>query len=323
MHIPSRLTIFLLALFFSAPHIAAQQPDPTTPTEPQVPALDGSNLSENNIKNLTAEATTYADMPLDHLIKQIPELKDLQPSSDPHQLPMILKNTGRTVDDFTQNIGDMIAREDLTQEKLKPDGKVKAKHHVQDNYLILHHGYSWGSNAEYRMDDQGNRLGQVGLAQGFLVTAGHALSSIQFSTIAQSESQTRYRYLGTQTLGSSETYVLAFAQNPDDDNFATVMTGTGGKEVSLRTQGILWIDKTNFQILRMRSDLLYQSRELQLHQVTTDINFSQVQIQNAPAPLWLPNDVTVFIEIANERFRNQHHYTNYHRYQVAVKIGAS
>ena len=323
MQIASRLNIFLLALSFSPPYIAAQQPDTGTPTELQVPALDASSPSENNIKNLTAEATTYADMPLDRLIRKIPELRDLQPAADPKQLPMILKNTGHTVDDFTQNIGDMIAREDLTQEKLKPDGKVKSKHHVQDNYLILHHGYSWGSTAEYRMDDQGNRLGPVGLAQGFLVTAGHALSSIQFSTIAQSESQTRYRYLGTQTLGSSETYVLAFAQNPDDDNFATVMTETGGKEVSLRTQGILWIDKTNFQILRMRSDLLYQSRELQLHQITTDINFSQVQIQNAPAPLWLPNDVTVFIEIANEKFRNQHHYTNYHRYQVAVKIGAS
>ena len=323
MHIPSRLTLFLLAVVLSAPRIAAQQPDTATPTDPQVPALDGSDVSENTIKNLTAEATTYADMPLDRLIKQIPELKDLQPAADPNQLPMILKNTGRTVDDFSNNISDMIAREDLTQEKLKPDGKVKAKRHVQDNYLILHHGYSWGSSAEYRMDDQGNRLGPIGLAQGFLVTAGHALSSIQFSTIAQSQSQTRYRYLGAEMLGSRETYVLAFAQNLDDDNFATVMTGTGGKEVSLRTQGILWIDESNFQILRMRSDLLYQSKELQLRQVTTDIDFSQVQIQNAPAPLWLPNDVTVFIEVGNEKFRNQHHYTNYHRYQVAVKIGAS
>jgi hypothetical protein len=318
MHTALRLTLFLLALSFSAPVIAAQNP-----ADPQVPALEVGDASESNAKNLTAQATTYVDMPLDSLIKRIPELKDLQPTADQTQLPTILKNTGRTVDDFKNNISDMIAREDLTQEKLKPDGKVKAKRHTQDNYLILHHGYSWGSTAEYRMDDQGNRLGQVGLTQGYLVTSGHALSPIQFSTIAQSQTQSRFHYLGTQKFGSSDTYVLAFAQDPDDDAFATVMTGTGGREVSLRTQGILWIDKSNFQILRMRSDLLYQSKELQLRQITTDVHFSQVQIPNAPAPLWLPDDVTVFIEIADEKFRNQHHYTNYHRYQVAVKIGDS
>jgi hypothetical protein len=312
MHTAPRLTLFLLALSFSAPHIAAQVPD-----------LDTRDLSESTVKDLTPQAPTYVDMSLDQLVKQIPELKDLQPTADQTQLAMLLQKTGQTVDEFTHNIGDIIAREDLIQEKLKPDGKVKSKRRSQDNYLILHHGYSWGSSAEYRMDDQGNRLEQVGLAQGYLVTSGHALSSIQFSTIAQSQSQSHFRYLGTQKLGSSDTYVLAFAQHPDDDNFATVMSGTGGRGVDLRMQGILWIDKTNFQILRMRSDLLGPNRELQLRQVTTDVNFAQVQLQGAPAPLWLPNDVTVFIAIANEKFRNEHHYTNYHRYQVAVKIGNS
>jgi hypothetical protein len=312
MHTAPRLTLFLLALSFSAPRIAAQVPD-----------LDTRDLSESTVKDLTPQAPTYVDMSLDQLVKQIPELKDLQPTADQTQLAMLLQKTGQTVDEFTHNIGDIIAREDLIQEKLKPDGKVKSKRRSQDNYLILHHGYSWGSSAEYRMDDQGNRLEQVGLAQGYLVTSGHALSSIQFSTIAQSQSQSHFRYLGTQKLGSSDTYVLAFAQHPDDDNFATVMSGTGGRGVDLRMQGILWIDKTNFQILRMRSDLLGPNRELQLRQVTTDVNFAQVQLQGAPAPLWLPNDVTVFIAIANEKFRNEHHYTNYHRYQVAVKIGNS
>jgi hypothetical protein len=323
MHTASRLNLFLLALFLSALHIAAQQPSPGTPPDLQIPALDPTDVSENRTKNLAAEANTYANMSLDQILKLVPELKDIHPATDQTQLPTILKNTGLAVDEFARNIGDMIAREDLLEEKLKPDGKVKSKLHVQDNYLILHHGYSWGSSSEYRMDDQGNRLAQFGLNKGYLVTSGHALSSVQFCTTAQSRTQTRYHFLGTQMLGARETYVLAFAQDPDEDNFVTVLTGTGGKDVTLRTQGILWIDKNGFQILRLRSDLLTPNAELRLRRVTTDTNFAQVQIPNAPDPVWLPDDVTVFIEIADEKFRNQHHYTNYHRYQVAVKIGAS
>jgi hypothetical protein len=99
------------------------------------------------------------------------------------------------------------------------------------------------------------------------------------------------------------------------------MRGTGGNDVELLTQGILWIDKNNFQILRMRSDLLAPNKELRLEQATTDVKFVPVQLQNTPTVLWLPDDVDVFMEIANEKYRNLHHYSNYRRYQVAVKIG--
>ena len=66
---------------------------------------------------------------------------------------MILQNVGRRVDDFARAVSDLIADEDVIQEKLNAQGKTAAKEHVQDSYLILHHGYEWGANAEYRMDD--------------------------------------------------------------------------------------------------------------------------------------------------------------------------
>jgi hypothetical protein len=255
------------------------------------------------------------------LVERVPELKSLQPATDQQELPMILQKIGERMDDFVHNIGDLIARENLTQEKLNADGKIKAKQHVQDNYLILHHGYSWGASAEYRMDDKGNRLGPIGLAQGYLVTSGHALSCIQFSTAAQSQSQARFRYLGNGTLGSRETYVLAFAQRPGEVSFSTVMAGTGAEEVDMVTQGILWVDKSNFQILRMRRDLLAPNREILLEQLTTDVTFGEVRLQDVPNPLWLPSEADVYIEIGGQKYRNMHQYQDYRRYRVSVKIG--
>ena len=88
------------------------------------------------------------------------------------------------------------------------------------------------------------------------------------------------------------------------------------------TQGILWVDKNGFQILRVLSDLLAPNAETGLDQETTEVTFDQVRLQDVPNPLWLPIDVNVYMEIKKEKYRNVHHYTNYRRYQVSVKIGA-
>jgi VWFA-related protein len=276
-------------------------------------------LADKSDHSYYANARPYFDLPLAELVEGIPELKALQPAPDERDLPVILEKLGRSVDDFVREIGDLIAHEDVTQEKLDAKGRIQAKERVQGNYLILHHEYELGASSEYRMDEKGNRLGPIGLKKGYVVTAGYALSCIRFSTVAQPQS--RFRYLGEEKMDSRETYVLGFAQQPGQATFRTAMKGTGGADVNMLTQGILWVDKNSFQIIRMRSDLLAPRNEIRLDQMTTEVAFGEVQLQDVPNPLWLPSDVDVSMEIDKQRFRNLHHYTDYRRYRVAVKIG--
>jgi VWFA-related protein len=265
-------------------------------------------------------AHPYFDLPLAQLVERITELKNVQPAPDQQELPAILQKMGRSVDGFVREIGDLIADEDVTQEKLDANGKIAARQRIQDDYLILHHGYKWGASAEYRMDKKGNRLGPIGLEKGYLVTSGFALSCISFSSVVQSQSN--FRYLGDEKIGSRETYVLGFAQRPGEATFTTTMEGTGEAGVDVLTQGILWVDKNSFQIIRMRTDLLAPNTEIGLDQETTEVTFGEMQIVDVPNPLWLPSDVDVYMEIDKQKFRNVHHYTNYRRYRVSVKIGA-
>lgn len=264
-----------------------------------------------------ANALPYVDLPLAQLVERVPELKTLQPAPNEQDLPVILQKLGRSVDDFLDELGDLIAHEDVTQEKLNAKGKIEAKKRLQDSYLVLHHGY--GAGSEYRMDEKGNRLGSIGLEKGYMVTAGYALSCIRFSTVAQPQS--RFRYLGEEKIGSRETYVLGFAQQPGKATFFNAVRGTGGAYVDVLTQGILWVDKNSFQIVRMRSDLLAPNNEIRLDQLTTEVAFGEVQLQDVPNPLWLPRDVDVSMEIDKQKFRNLHHYTDYRKYRVAVKVG--
>lgn len=281
---------------------------------------DGALASDEGPRH-AANAGTYIDAPVAELVERVPELKTLQPAPDQQELPLILQRMGQSEDDFAAIVGDLIAREYVTEEKLTGKGDIAAKRSFQDNYLILHHGNEWGASAEYRMDDKGHRLGPKGLERGYLVTSGYALSSIGFSTAVQSRS--KFRYLGEEEIDLRKTYVLGFVQKPGEATFLTTMSLNESAAMVMLTQGLLWVDKDSFQIIRMRTDLLAQQNGIRLDQLTTEVTFFEVHLQDVAKPLWLPSDVDVYLTIDNRKFRTVQHYTNYRRYRVSVKIGAS
>jgi VWFA-related protein len=280
---------------------------------------DGASSSSEGLWDAT-NVETYIEASLAELVEHVPELKTLQPAPDQQELPLILQKMGQSEDDFARDVGDLIAREYVTEEKLTGKGDIAAKRNFQDNYLILHHGNEWGANAEYRIDDKGRRMRAIGLGNGYLVTSGYALSSIGFSTAVQSQS--KFRYLGEEEMDSREAYVLGFVQKPGKSTFLTTISLNEGAATGMLTQGVLWVDKNNFQIIRMRTDLLAQRNGIRLDQLTTVVTFFGAHLQDIAKPLWLPSDVDVYLTIDKRKFRTIQHYTNYRRYRVSVKIGA-
>jgi hypothetical protein len=143
------------------------------------------------------------------------------------------------------------------------------------------------------MDSQGNRLDHVGLDKGYLVTFGFALSC----TISRQPSspESRFRYLGDQKIGPRPTYVIAFTQQPGKATLFVTMTGRKGTSARTLMQGIAWVDKRNFQIIRMRTDLLSPHPEIGLDRQTTEVTLNRVQLMDVANPLWLPSDVKVYL----------------------------
>jgi hypothetical protein len=284
-----------------------------------------ASLNRSEQRN-DAKAHPYLEDPLKQLIKQIPELKGIRPAADQQPLPMILRQTGKKVDEFFDNLVDLIAHEEITQERLNSIGAAIMGEQVRDSYLILRRGDQKTSHIdEYRMDEKGNRKDDVGLDKGFFVTLGFALSCVHFSIAFQPDST--QRYLGDQKIGGRDTYVVAFAQKPGRAVLMVTMRGPRGTSVNMLVQGIVWVDKENFHILRMRTDLLARQPEIGLNEQTTKVKFGEVRLADVATPLWLPREVNVNIKFGEfgdrrvgEAFQNVHHYTNYRRYRVSSKM---
>jgi hypothetical protein len=290
-------------------------------------------LDSDKEQSYYANAHPYIEEPVKQLTKQIPQLKDLQPAQDQQELPIILQKTGGQVDGFFRHVTDLTAHEEISLTRLrqeKPHTKPELSgEHVHDSYLILRHGGGGQTEfIEYRTDGKGDNFDQVVVQNGFLVTSGFALSCNYFSTGFQSEST--FRYLGDEKIGQHDSYVVAFAQQPARATLSIQMRGRSETPAHVLVQGVAWIDKSDFQIIRMRTDLLAPRKDVGLNQEITEITFSKVQLADIATPLWLPSSVTVYVEFTTQNgnvdefyelsYHNEHRYTNYQRYRVSAKV---
>lgn len=292
-----------------------------------------SDSTGDDEQNFYADARPYIDEPLAQLIKRVPQLKELQPSHSQQELPGILLNTGNQVDTFFRNVTDLTAREEISLMRLrqeKPYTKPELTgERVRDSYLILRHGNTGSVEiVEYRMDASGGNFDPSLTRKGFLVTSGFALTCNYFSTGFQSES--RFRYLGDEKIGPRDTYVVGFAQQPGKATLTVRMKKASGAPAHMLVQGIAWIDKSDFQIVRMRTDLLAPRKDVGLNQQTTEVMLTKVQLVDIATPLWLPSSVKVYVEFTTHNgdvdeffelsYRNEHKYTDYQRYRVSAKV---
>jgi tetratricopeptide (TPR) repeat protein len=251
------------------------------------------------------------------LIKAMPELKGIRVTSDQDELAMILKNVGEGVESFFKNFPNTVSLEQVHQERLGKDGKVTRSRDQDFQYLLLARREKWGVGIEEnRATPAGERAALGGYNEGMMLTAGFASVSLLFYPAYQNGA--KFRYLGRQSLGGKNLYVVAFAQNPQtartEERFST-----DNASALILTQGVAWIDPTNYQIVRIRTDLLAPQPKVRLQRQTTEIQFQEVSFKEVASALWLPQEVSVTVDWRGRVYRNWHRYSDFKLFNVETK----
>ncbi len=279
--------------------------------------------TEDIEKKIWADAKPYLDYPLPELQAAVPELKGLTPADTQGDRDALLDRLGKQCIDLLQHTPNVISHEEvITQQRtlkvishgdLRPQ-LIHAKPQRQEfEYLLLSHQTpSGGVLEEYRTD----KHGQSAAAEG-LLSQGFASDWVRFYPGNRSES--RFRYLGQQEIDKHNTFVLAFAQIPNLVKFPAQYRFSGSW-VSVLLQGVVWIDSSDFKIVRMREDLLAPRPDIYLEKLTTNIRFDQVHIPKAAVSLWLPHEVMIEWEFNGQIVQRRHLYSDYRLYAVKTKI---
>jgi tetratricopeptide (TPR) repeat protein len=251
------------------------------------------------------------------LVQAMPELKGIRVASNQDELGVFLKNVGEGVESFFKNFPNTVSLEQVHQELLGKNGKVASSLDQGFQYLLLAQPDQWGVGIEeHRATPQGQSAALGGLHEGLMLTEGFASVSLFFHPAYQNGAG--FRYLGRQSLDGKDLHVIAFAQIPKTAR-ATEQFRTSGGSTPILFQGVAWIDPTNFQIVRLRTDLLAPQSKLRLQRQTTEIHFKEVSFKEVATAFWLPQEVSVIVDWRGRTYRNWHRYSDYKLFNVETK----
>jgi hypothetical protein len=307
---PLAFVLFGLCLLVS--QARSQQDDPNllvrTLPEQQLPEAVGSKCA----------ILCLSEKQLQH---SYPELSGLKPAETQQDLPKLLEKIGANETLLLAIIPNLSSQEDVAQEEMHRDvgGRVRGfpVFTGRYSYLVLAHTEEDGIHLrEYRVDPKGKNT-RPGMAGNSSLTQGFALLPLHFHPFHQAAA--KFRYLGRQNVDHQNTYVVAFVQQPEKATLTGIIN-VGGVVVPVAYQGIAWIEPDNFEIVRMRTDLLEPKPEIGLRAQTTEVRFSQVRLPTLAAPLWLPHDVVVTSAANGNVFRNKHRYSDYKKFVAESKI---
>ena len=270
-----------------------------------------------------AKVESMVSEPLPSLIKAVPELRGLRPaSSQPGQagqtdLTAILEKAGENVRYFFNGFQNTVSTEQIHQERLTKDGKIRDSLNQKFQYLLLTRPEAWGLGLqEFRTDLKGNQTAPTGLDSGLMLTSGFASASLLFHPAYQSGAT--FRYLGLGSVKGRECYVVAFAQKPEKAQMVERFNSNGGSVLVL-FQGLAWIDKENYRITRLRTDLLKPQSQIRLLRQTTEITYDPVEFKQAGQVAWLPSEVAVTVQWSGRTFRNVHTYSDFKLFNTETK----
>ncbi len=258
---------------------------------------------------------------IDYLHSPIPELKDLVVAKDQAPLQEVLTEVGKNVESFFKNFPNTVSLEEIHQEKVSHRGRVDGSLDQKFHYLcLMPEDNSELAFNEYRANMTGDAGQPQGLKDGFMLTSGFASVSLIFHPLYQSDSN--FKYLGQQKVDGRDTYVIAYAQRPEKSKINGIFK-MGPTSMPTFSQGLAWIDGENYQIIRMRTDLLRPLPEVRLDKETTEIDFGQTRFKSVSGDFWLPREVKVSVDWNGHALRNLHDYSDFKLFSVGAteKLG--
>ncbi len=170
---------------------------------------------------------------------------------------------------------------------------------------------------EYRTDSQGHPLDLTSLADLRLITTNFTGSWAYLNSSDQQES--RFRYLGEESIRKRQCYVVGFAQIPEVARNVSTFE-IGNRSAVLLAQGLAWIDEQSFHILKVETWLLAPRTDIGLKSQSTAVNYFPIQPAGLQNILWLPKEVTVQVHFRRVYIRNTHLYSKFKLFRVESTI---
>ena len=311
-----RSIVMSAVLAMGAEH-SAQQPASSAPsTKPPV----GLTTAEIEIYERAEALIDWTP----RRIESTPLLHKLHRAEGQGELPTILKRVGENTVELFSNFPKISCNEEIYSETNQRNplvpraGPYRSGTINRFRYIIIPEPVGdLPIFEEYRTDGAGRPFESARVPGPWMFTTNFMGDCIYFSPSDQPHN--RFRYFGTQSVQKRECYVVGFAQRPEVARIFAIFQ-LESRPAALLFQGLAWIDKQSFQIVRIATWLLAPRTDIGLNGENSVVNYFSVQPAGLDRGLWVPHDVTVAVFFRGAVFQNKHRYSNFRLFRVESAI---
>jgi hypothetical protein len=240
-------------------------------------------------------------------------LASTEPSPEPFD--KVLDRVTRHVSDFLDLFSDVKCTEQVTQEKLKPNGKVELAEQSTYDYLVI----LTNAGGELSLDESRLSLKKAtadrkkdismllsnGFATLFLVFHPYYANSFEFSDA------------GAELLDGHNARKIRFQHIRNTRSIAAL--ALRGREYPLELSGTAWVDPETGNVLRIEAGIASTLEDIGMKSLHSQVTFAPVAFHKDDPVHWFPAEAVVEVETPKQHWRNTHRFSAYKQFSVTTE----
>ena len=235
----------------------------------------------------------------------------------PDQLPLekILDRTSQRVSDFLDQFSNVKSVEQVTQTKLKPNGKVELEEQSTFDYLVI----LTNAGGELSLDESRLPVKQAtadrkkdismllsnGFGTLFLVFHPYYAGSFELTDA------------GSETVEGHNARKVHFVHTRNTRSIAAL--ALRGREYPLELSGDAWVDPETGNILRMQAGIGSTLEDVGMKTLQSSVRFAPIAFSKDQPVYWFPSEAVVEVETPKQHWRNTHHFSGYKQFSVTTE----
>lgn len=232
-------------------------------------------------------------------------------------LEKVLDLTSQRVSNFLEQFSNVKCVEQVTQAKLKPNGKTELEQQSTYDYLVI----LTNAGGELSLDESRLPLKEAKVDRrkdiSMLLSNGFATLFLVFDPYYAGGFE--FTDAGSEMIEGQTARKVHFAHIRNTRSVAAL--SLRGREYPLELSGTAWIDPDTGNILRIESGIGSTLEDVGMKTLRSSVRFAPVAFskdKNQPI-YWFPTEAVVEVETPKQHWRNTHHFSAYKQFSVSTE----
>jgi hypothetical protein len=229
----------------------------------------------------------------------------------------LIDQAQKQVVDYIGKLADLHCTEDVTQQKLKPNGYIDVSRHSQYDYFL----YMQGSSYDFQLSESRLEVGTSKPAHApMLLSNGFSTLLLVFHPYYRNA----FEFTAEPVVSLEGRLVVPVHYAHIQGARTPAALALRGREFPLELEGTAWLDSSTGQVVRMDAGLEHEMADVGLKALKIEVDYM-------PAPkssdnFMVPAKAVVDLETPKQHWKNTHTFHNYKLFSIeatqdpAVKV---